>query len=163
MSLARPLNSHQGIFLINRGPKYGASITSRSTYNSLARSKLNTSHAFSDGYLLSLKSQTVIPFLQMNNSLQLYLKLHIFQNDERTIAWIPGSFVEQGDPFVSEPKATSLFSLISSVFSEKLNKSDIENIHPLLCCPGYFLLTNLYIYIFTPRFRLASLKTRTLF
>jgi ribosomal protein S24E len=80
------------------------------------------------------------------------LKLQSFAENERTITWIPGSFARQDDPFVPEPKAPSIFDFLIPTESHK------PTTPPLLHYPGYLLLTNMCVYIFTPKFRLASLK-----
>ncbi|KAI8806471.1 hypothetical protein BJ742DRAFT_870568 [Cladochytrium replicatum] len=44
-----------------------------------------------------------IPFMTMTNSLQLYLKFQVFNSDsERILCWVPGSYVAQLPPYVTE-------------------------------------------------------------
>jgi hypothetical protein len=79
-------------------------------------------------------SQPLIPFLQMTNALQLYLKLKVLDDNERIILWTPGSWLIQKSPFIIPDKV------------------DLNH-------PGYFLLTNKCIYIAKPLFRLDRLNT----
>lgn len=155
ITLHRPKNGRSA-------PRYGASTASKSTYNSLAQSVSVTSNAsVSETYLVTNASQPIIPFLTMSNSLQLYLKLQVFELSEITTAWIPGSFTLQKPPFVPQPKAApfsfiDIFEMISGQSSPRNNETTSC---PLLYSPCYFLLSNKFIYIFTPRFFLEHLKT----
>lgn len=146
--LNRPINS--------KGVKYGSSTLSKSTYTSISRATSTTGYLNSEEYLNLIASQPIIPFPEISNALQLFLKLQLLQEDELTISWVPGSYTVQQDPFVPEPKEPSFLDYIgfgSSNYDLKLTLSS------QLFSPGYLLLTNLHIYIFAPRFRLSSLKT----
>ena len=101
------------------------------------------------------RSQPNLPFLNMNNSLQLHLKLHVMDPLDKIVAWIPGSILLQKHPIVPKPDASfSLFNLFTPA-------SPAFDAHkkPSLYYPAYLLLTSSHLVFFRPKFRLAELKS----
>ncbi|KAJ3319030.1 hypothetical protein HDV06_006714 [Boothiomyces sp. JEL0866] len=97
------------------------------------------------------QSQPLIPFMQMTNALQLHLKLRVLQDNERIIYWIPGSFLVQSSPFVNQQPNFNFAKLFK-------NMEKHDQTIPGQNYPGYLLLTNKYVYIARPLFKLGNLK-----
>ncbi|KAJ3104138.1 hypothetical protein HDU97_009489 [Phlyctochytrium planicorne] len=73
----------------------GLSSLSRPNYSGNARDRQD---------LIEIPRAPSIPFRSINNSLQLHLKFRIFPDDtEKILVWVPGSFVIQEKPYVTEP------------------------------------------------------------
>jgi hypothetical protein len=90
----------------------------------------------------------------MTNALQLHLKLRVLDDNERIMVWAPGSFLIQSNPFVEEKKRSFSFS---NLFGNR-EEDEHDTTTPPLHFPAYLLVTNKYLYIAKPLFRLAKLK-----
>lgn len=68
----------------------------------------------------------LLPFLQVTNALQLYLKLNVLDNSEKILNWSTGSFLVQSFPFASssslKQNTDGIFSLISLFNSRRKNQ-----------------------------------------
>ncbi|ORY43305.1 hypothetical protein BCR33DRAFT_257649 [Rhizoclosmatium globosum] len=111
-----------------------------------------------------------IPFLEINNSLQLHLKFKVFSNDqEKILTWVGGSVVAQVSPYLqgiaanASANASANDSFISSFLSSSSNSSTSSNQQdPRVAATiermqtveraSYLLLTDKALYIFTPTF-----------
>jgi hypothetical protein len=96
-------------------------------------------------------AQPNLPFLQMTNALQLYLKLSVLEDTERIMVWAPGSFLIQSNPFIEE-RSFSFRDLFSKQEEKDYSTAPPQNF------PAYLLLTNKHVYVAKPLFRLAKLK-----
>ncbi|KAI9341729.1 hypothetical protein BDR26DRAFT_860181 [Obelidium mucronatum] len=109
-----------------------------------------------------------IPFLSINNSLQLHLKFKVLLNDqEKILAWVPGSVVPQVSPYIQGIAANAAASnesfistFLSPVASTQLDTSQdsttrltIERMQTVERA-SYLLLTDKGLYIFTPTFQM---------
>ncbi|KAI8619574.1 hypothetical protein BC830DRAFT_745267 [Chytriomyces sp. MP71] len=107
-----------------------------------------------------------VPFLSINNSLQLHLKFNVFANDqEKILSWVAGSIVPQVSPYlegIAGPPTEQGYSLLggSSVTSSSARRDFAKD--PFILATkermqtveraGYILVTDKALYIFTPTF-----------
>ncbi|KAJ3111096.1 hypothetical protein HK100_002806 [Physocladia obscura] len=138
----------------------GASAMSR-LQPSLASFRNNPSHP------LNFPRSPNIPFLSINNSLQLHLKFKIFANDqEKILEWVTGSVVPQISPYIrgiaaqatSESFFSSLLPTSSAPVTTPSNSLDDQKTTTIIARmqnierAAYILLTDKALYIFTPSF-----------
>ncbi|KAJ3009726.1 UNVERIFIED_CONTAM: hypothetical protein HDU68_002534 [Siphonaria sp. JEL0065] len=106
-----------------------------------------------------------IPFLSINNSLQLHLKFKVFANDqEKILAWVAGSVVPQVAPYIQGITANAaassesflssfLPSTSSDVSQDPATRATIARMQTVERA-SYLLLTDKGLYIFTPTFQM---------
>ncbi|RKO93564.1 hypothetical protein BDK51DRAFT_34053 [Blyttiomyces helicus] len=107
-----------------------------------------------------------IPFMAMNNSLQLHLKFRVFNSDEEKIlCWIPGSYVSQLPPYVADLHGQSgagggpaaWFARAGSKFAASSDLSpsaavELASGGPPAERPVYMMLSDHALYLFAPTF-----------
>ncbi|KAJ3347355.1 hypothetical protein HDU83_002164 [Entophlyctis luteolus] len=99
-----------------------------------------------------------IPFLTINNSLQLHLKFKVLTNEnEEILTWVPGSIVPQVSPYLngiasSSANDSTFSSFVSTAAST--NPKLVATIARMQTVEraAYILLTDKAIYVFTPAF-----------
>jgi hypothetical protein len=134
LTLSRPTSTRIG-------PKYSRSISESSSKRQSQSAGLQNSPA-----------RPLLPFIQMTNALQLYLKFKVVDDNETIFAWSPGSFLKQRSILIEDntPRFKSWF--------DKQKLVDEVQLKPSLHFPGYLLLTNRFVYVFRPLFRLVKLQ-----
>ncbi|KAJ3407448.1 hypothetical protein HDU80_008760 [Chytriomyces hyalinus] len=108
-----------------------------------------------------------VPFLSINNSLQLHLKFNVFANDqEKILAWVAGSIVPQVSPYIEgvaggattsgrrrdSASSASSFLMGTPKVTPDAKLSAIKERMQTVERAGYILLTDKAIYLFTPTF-----------
>jgi hypothetical protein len=111
--------------------------------------------------LMSPQAPT-IPYMSMNNSLQLFLKFRVFPRDSEKIqAWVPCSVVGQLPLYVhnipgvslSSTSASKLGKVLLETLQGKSSGPQLERLKPIERAV-YILLTDRALYFFTPVFRM---------
>ncbi|KAJ3130518.1 hypothetical protein HK098_000083 [Nowakowskiella sp. JEL0407] len=174
-SFAVSYNGQMARGFISASSTYARSVGGRTMTGSTVS---GTAHRVNGDMEMLLPRAPSIPFLTMTNSLQLYLKFQVFESDEEKIlCWIPGSFIAQLPPYMAEEddgwSKTSLNqgNWFTRSFASKPEKPPgskhesgeagafpslsaaelLDSVEPLER-PGFFLLTDKNLYIFTPNF-----------
>ncbi|KAI8927503.1 hypothetical protein BC831DRAFT_452173 [Entophlyctis helioformis] len=172
MSLARPVFARQGLRYARSSSASRSSRSGGFSRHSIPTSPNQLYDLQQQIAAEELMSTPLLPFLNMTNSLQLYLKLNVLSESERIIAWIPGSYLCQNTPFVSDLAAsyaaspTASRSAASRLFGGAIRSlirslsSNDASLNPIAppTSPGYLLLTTAAVYIFRPLFSLFNLK-----
>ncbi|KAJ3230340.1 hypothetical protein HDU81_004588 [Chytriomyces hyalinus] len=108
-----------------------------------------------------------VPFLSINNSLQLHLKFNVFANDqEKILAWVAGSIVPQVSPYIEgvaggptssgrrrdSASSASSFLMGAPKVTPDAKLAAIKERMQTVERAGYILLTDKAMYLFTPTF-----------